>query len=325
MLYALHELERAMLDPLAELARILTEAIGDHPHPVARMVRANSALVHRIAREYLTREAASDVVILMALYPIAFVFTAVYSDGLFLLLSAGSFLAATQRRSLAAGVLGGLAVATRVIGLALLPALVVLLWPRSRALRDVAKLAPLLLLPLAVGLYSLYLHAHVGDAGAFTHAEDVFWHRSTPTLGPVTGLWDAASSAYHGAVELARHLPRSSGGAGGFLPRDQWASWNVVQFVLLVVAGFLTVVAWRRFGAAFGLYSAGTIVICLSSPAELVPLVSTPRYWLVDFPLFLALASLIERRPRLRLVLLCTFSAVGGIAALAFSRAVWIA
>jgi len=52
MLYALHELERCLLDPLAELARIWSESLEDCAHPAARVVRANSALVHRIAREY---------------------------------------------------------------------------------------------------------------------------------------------------------------------------------------------------------------------------------------------------------------------------------
>jgi Mannosyltransferase (PIG-V) len=283
------------------------------------------AVVHRIARVHLTREGAWDTVLLMALYPLAFVFTAVYSDGLFLALSAGSFLAAMQRRPVAAGVLGGLAVATRLVGLALLPALVVLLWPRGRTLRDLSNLVPLVLLPLAVGLYGLYLRQHLGDAEAFVHAQGAFWNRRTPTLGPLSGLWDALTSGLHGIGELSRHLPTSSGSPQGFVHRDQWAAWNVAQFVVLVAAVWLTAVAWRRLGAAFGLYSAATLVVILSAPADLVPLVSLPRFLLADFPLFLALATFTEGRPRLRLGLLCSFAAVGGMAALAFSHHAWVA
>jgi hypothetical protein len=282
-------------------------------------------VVHRLGRSYLTREGARDAVLLTALYPLAFVFTAVYSDGLFLALSAGAFLAALRRRSVAAGVLGGLAVATRVIGLALLPALLVLLWPRSRSLRELLKPLPLICLPLALGLYALYLQRHFGDALAFVHSQNAFWNRHTPALGPLTGLWDAVSSGYRGIGEILRHLPRSGGPPGGYAHRDQWAAWNVVQLLLLVGALWLTVVAWRRLGPAFGLYSAAFIAVFLSTPADLVPLVSEPRFLLTDFPLFLALASLTERRPRLRLALLCTFSAVGAIAAVAFSRGVWVA
>ncbi len=285
---------------------------------------AGVAIVHRLARRYLTRAGAWDTVLLLALYPTAFVFTAVYSDGLFLALSAGSFLAAHERRPVTAGLLGGLAVGTRLIGLALVPALVVLLWPRRREPREFLGLAPIVLLPLALGLYALYLREHLGDAEAFLHAQGAFWNRHTPMLGPLTGLWDAASSAYHGAAELARHVPRSSGAPGGFAARDQWATWNIVQFLLLLAAVWLTVVAWRRLGAAFGLYSAATIAVFLSSPADLVPLVSSPRFLLSDFPLFIALASITERRPGLRLGLLCTFASIGGMAAVAFSRHAWV-
>ena len=83
--------------------------------------------------------------------------------------------------------------------------------------------------------------------------------------------------------------------------------------------------AWKRLGAAFGAYSAATLVIALSAPAEGFPLVSLPRFLLADFPLFLALASLTLDRPRARDAVLVTFAALGAVAAAAFARGVWIA
>jgi hypothetical protein len=285
-----------------------------------------AAVLVRLARSVLAERAASDTVLYVALYPIAYVFTAVYSDGLFLALAASSFLAAQRRRGLLAGVLGGLAVGTRIVGLALLPALIVLLWPRGRSAKEYARLTPLLLLPAALGGYAFYLKHRVGDALAFVHAEGgVSWNRHVPTLGPIKGFWDAASAAWHGALELVRHLPRSQNYPQGFTSHDQWASWNVLQFVLLLLAIWLTVEAWRRLGAAFGLYSAATIVIFLSSPAAFVPLVSEPRFLLSDFPLFIVLARLTEARPRLRQSVIVAFAIVGGFAAVAFARKTWIA
>ena len=101
--------------------------------------------------------------------------------------------------------------------------------------------------------------------------------------------------------------------------------WNLSHLALLVVAAWLTWVAWRRLGAAFGAYSAATLVIALSAPAEGFPLVSLPRFLLADFPLFLALASLTLERPRARDVLLATFAALGAAAAAAFARGIWVA
>src|SRR3712207_5122293 len=77
-----------------------------------------AALVWRIARQVAGEAVARDTILLLALYPSALVFTGAYSDGLFLALAAGSFLAATRDRGWLAGVLGGLAVATRLVGLA---------------------------------------------------------------------------------------------------------------------------------------------------------------------------------------------------------------
>jgi len=275
-------------------------------------------VLHKLARPLLGERGAMDAVLLVALYPIAFVFTAAYSDGLFLALAAGAFLAATQQRPLLAGVLGGLACGTRLIGLALLPSLIVLLWNRRRLL----ALAPLILLPAAVGAYALYLDHQVGDAWAFVHVQGVFWHRHVHSGGPFSGLWLAVRDGYRGASELVQHLPRAPGAPK---QHDQWASWNVIQLLLLVAAAWLTWVAYRRLGLAYALYSAATLLIVLTSPADIVPLVSLPRYLLGDFPLFIALASVCATRPRLRSTVLIGFAAVGGAAAVAFAHHVWIA
>jgi hypothetical protein len=277
-------------------------------------------VLHRLARPLLGERGAIDTVLFVALYPIAFVFTAAYSDGLFLALAAGSFLAATQRRPLLAGVLGGLACGTRLIGLALLPALVVLLWPRDR--RGLVRLAPLLLLPAAVAAYALYLDRHLGDAWAFVDAQGVYWQRHVHAGGPFSGLWLAVKDGYQGASELVQHLPRAPAAPKH---NDQWSSWNVIQLLLLVAAVWLTWVAYRRLGLAYALYSAATLLVVLTSPADVVPLVSLPRFLLADFPLFLALAAVCATRPTLRSSLLIGFAAIGGAAAVGFAHHVWIA
>ena len=103
------------------------------------------------------------------------------------------------------------------------------------------------------------------------------------------------------------------------------ALWNLSHFGLLLAAGWLTWVAWRRLGVAFGVYSVATLAIFLSVPAEGFPLVSLPRFLLGDFPLFLALASVTLDHPRARGPTVCAFAAVGALAAAAFARGIWVA
>jgi hypothetical protein len=281
--------------------------------------------VFKIAQRLVGDAVASDSVLLLALFPFAFVFTAVYSDALFLALASWSFVAAMRRRAILAGVLGGLAVATRPTGLALLPALLVLLWPEERTVRSIVRPLALILLPAAFGAYALYLHVHFDDAGAFYHSQSVFWLRETHTSGPLQGVWDALRTAKEGAAELVLHLPADNGFPTGFEESQQRGTWNLLQAVLLISAAGLTWVAWKRLGSAFGLYSAAVIAIVLSSPAAVVPLVSIPRFLIADFPLFIALAAVAAPRPRLRLGLIIGFAAVGGMVAVGFSRGAWIA
>jgi hypothetical protein len=281
-----------------------------------------AVLLAELARPLLGERGARESVLLVALYPAAFVFTSIYTDGLFLALSAGAFLAAQRGRPWVAGLLGGLAVATRLLGLALLPALALLLWRRGRRLESLVRLAPLLALPAALGAYALYLDRRFGSPDVFADAQREFWQRHTPTLGPLGGLWESAESAYHGAAQILLHLPRTGETFDRF---DQIAVWFVLHFLLLLAALALTWVAWRRLGAAFGVYSLTTLVVLLSSTVTWFPLASLPRYLLADFPLFLALAALTLERPRARTVVLCSFAAVGAVAAIAFSRHVWVA
>jgi len=277
-----------------------------------------AAILAELARPLLGRDGARDTVLYLALYPVAFVFCAVYSDALFLALAAGAFLAAQRGQSLLAGILGGLATATRLVGLALLPALALLLARGGAGRRERAlRLLPLLLLPAAVGLYALHLDRELGDAWAFTSAQ-AGWERSLSPLGPLGGLVDAVQAAGRGARVLAT-LPYEPG------HEHRVALWNLSHLGLLAAVGWLTWVAWRRLGPAHGSYALATLVIVLSVPAEGFPLVSLPRFVLADFPLFLALAAVTADRPRARDAVLWGFGAVGAAAAIAFSRGVWIA
>ena len=283
-----------------------------------------AVVVARIARDALDARLAADSVLYLALYPLAFVFTAVYSEGLFLALSAGAFLAAMQRRSLAAGVLAALACGTRLVGIALVVPLAIFLWPHDRSPRQLAHALPIALVAVPFIAYAAYLQEHVGSATAFLHAH-TDWLRHFSAAGPFGGAWDGLSAGVHGAAELLRHLPQRLGSPAGYPMRDEYATWNVLHLLLLALALWLTWVAWRRLGAAYGGYSAAQLAVVLSSPAAVFPLVSLPRFLLVDFPLFLALAVVLDGRPRARTVVLCTFAAVGALAAAGFAHDIWIA
>ena len=295
------------------------------------LVAAGVAAVclERIGRELLADRHAQDAVLLLATFPAAFVFTSVYPEGLFLAFATGSTLAALRGRPVLAGLLGGLAVGTRLIGLALVPLLALLLLglgtrrPGDRPVGTLdasRRLAPLVLLPAAVGAFALHLERQIGDAWAFVSAPQDFWGRHTPTLGPLGGLWEAFDQGRRGAMQIALHLPR----AMEFGWAEETGARNALSLLLLAAMVWLTWEAWRRLGAAFGLYSVAYIVVILSAPVAEFPLVGLPRYVLGDFPLFLALAAVLDGRPRARTLVLYAFVAVGAMAAVGFARHAWV-
>jgi hypothetical protein len=280
--------------------------------------------IGRIAGLTAGERYTGDSVLFYALYPIAFVFTAAYSDGLFVALAAWAFLSAMRGRVLVAALLGGAAVLARPTGIALLPALALLLWPERHAASAWLRRSPLLLLPAALVAYCLYLRSHFGDAFAFAHSEGTFWLRHVSRAGPFGGMWDALRSGEQGVAQIVLHLPARSGAPAGFPKPEEFAVWNVVQAALLLAACALTWVCWKRVSRAAAVYSAGTIVLFLSVPAAVVPLVSEPRFLIGDFPLFIALAVVAARSGRLRTALTVSFGALGLLAAVGFAHGVWV-
>src|SRR5712691_4136644 len=261
-------------------------------------------LLHRIAEQWLGAEGARRTLLYLALFPTALFLEAVYSESLYLLLVLGAFVLAERGRFAAAGVTAGLAILARVAGVALLPALALMAWrsrERGRAFAGLALVGPV------AAVYPLLLWQQVGDPWAFAHAQDR-WHRHLSHAGPFGGIWDA----------LVHWTP--SGAAV-----DHAIAVNAEDLAFLALFLVLTVAVWRRFGAAYGLFAAVSLAIPLSYPSSRWPLLSLPRFGLVIFPFFLALAVSTNGRPRLHTALVACSSLLLGIAVVQWALWQWVA
>lgn len=283
-----------------------------------------------IARPLIGERAARDSMLLIALYPTAFVFTSAYSEGLFLAFATTSVLAAQRGRPWVAGLLAGFAVGTRSMGLALIPALVVLLWPKTRL--QIPRLAPVILLPLmGLAAVALTFDLALDDSLAFAHAQE-YWDRDPSLLGPLGGVYEALR-AVPDSLSWLTSLPRREHTPGEAfsivdtvrMQQGQLGLWNLVDLLALMGAIALTVVAWRRLGPAYAVYSAGCLAIATSAPGESIVLNSMVRFVMVDFPVLMAGAALIAPRPQLRTGVLVTLGALTAVAGATFARKNWIA
>jgi hypothetical protein len=255
-------------------------------------------------------EVARLAVLVTAFAPMAFYFSAVYSESLYLALSVGLFWSARHGRWAAVGVLGALAGATRSAGLVLaLPALILYLYgpredrapdfsprrllaPRYRVRKDILWLG---LLPAGLGVYMAYLGLSGGDALLPFHAQ-VVWGRHF--AGPYLGIWDGIKAAFEGARQLLSfqshhvYFPIASGSP--FVTAEH----NLLLLAFLLAAVPAIVGVMRTLPLAYGAYVIAALAMPLSYPVAPQPLMSLPRFLLVLFPLSIWLAAWLAGRPR---------------------------
>ena len=102
------------------------------------------------------------------------------------------------------------------------------------------------------------------------------------------------------------------------------ATLNLELLGFLVLFLALAVIAWRRFGAPYGLFAALSLAIPLSVPSSRWPLLSLPRFGLVVFPFFLALAVL-GGRPRVHTAIVGVSALLLGVAVAQWALWQWVA
>ena len=264
-------------------------------------------LLYRLAEPRLGADGARRAVLYLAVFPTSLFLQAVYSEALFLALALAAFLLAERGRFAAAGAFAGLALLTRPAGLALLPALALLAWRTPARGRALAGLA---VAPALFAAFPLVLWAQVGDPWAFVDAQER-WHRHLSLGGPLGGAWEGLRAVVEGAAPA------------GAAPMHA-AAVNAQGLAALALFTALTVVAWRRFGAPYGLFAATSLALPLSVPSDRWPLLSLPRFGLVVFPFFLALAAL-GGRPRVHAAILTCSALLLGVAVTQWALWQWVA
>lgn len=250
-----------------------------------------------------SRKIAYLTIISILIFPTSFYLGAVYSESIFLLLAVGSFYAARKKKWWLAGILGGLSSATRIFGIILLPALIIECWQQKASRKQFLWL---MLIPVGLLSYMAYQWATVGDPIAFYRLQKIVGeqHQSGITLLPQV-LFRYVKMLV--AVDINNPIYQTillefiTGIAFFLLPIYGYFKKIRVSYLFFALFGFLT-------------------------PTIQGSLSSVPRYILVFFPSFIALAILINGFPKWAKILVCSalFSWLV-IETMLFLRGYWIA
>jgi 4-amino-4-deoxy-L-arabinose transferase-like glycosyltransferase len=263
------------------------------------------ALLYRLAWELVGDEAARRTIVYLAVFPAALFLGAVYSESLYLLLSVAAFLAAVRGRFALAGVAAGLAILTRPTGVMLLPALAVLAWQMPARKRAFGGLA--IAVPIAA-VWPLWLWATFGHPFEFLDAERNAWHRHLSPAGPLGGAWHGLVAGWNGILQFVAGGNRFPGVDDAL----QAAGINLESLAAAVFVLVFGIVAWRRLGAAYGIFVLASIALPLASPTSNYPLLSMSRFALGVFPVFIALGA-VTTRPRANVVVIAVFATLLGL------------
>jgi hypothetical protein len=248
-------------------------------------------LLYRLVRHEESPDVALRSAWFLLIFPTAYFLHIGYTEALFTALVIGSFLAARTDRWWAAGLLGGMAALTRINGLVLLLALPVeaaTQWSMQPSGERRFRWRWLAIGLVGVG-FAIYLGVNYviyGTPFQFLHVQQDHWHKS------LAWPWDSINGAL---------------GWFGQPDRDVVLMNGFMELLFVAIGAVGTVVAAFRFRPSWFAWMAGNLVLFVSTSF----LLSTPRYVLTLFPLFVALA--LPSRRTWVLVVLSIISIVGFI------------
>jgi hypothetical protein len=261
-----------------------------------------AVLFHRWCVVKLGSAKARLALALLLLYPFAFyVMGAVYADALFIVAALAAFLALEHDRPVVAGVAAVVATSARPVGTALVLGLWVLylersgvFGPRAARRRPRAADAGLLLAPMGMVAFCLFLGARFGEPFAF------FDVAGAPGWDQPPGFHTWFKVHW---VKAMWNGPWTNGHFGHLL---------INALATVVTAAFIPMV-FRRLGWGYGAY---VVIAVLATAAATKDFVGMGRYSLAAFPCFAMAADVLFRRPRLAWAVL----GVSGVALVVLSQ-----
>jgi Gpi18-like mannosyltransferase len=242
-------------------------------------------------------------IILLLLFPTSFYFGSLYSESLFLLMISASFYLMRKNDWLGGSMFGAISGATRVFGVILLPAFLIEAYLSKKSFKQWLWA---LLIPVGLIIYMIYQALTVGDSLAFYHLQK--------TVGPQhsTGI-TLLPQIYFRYLKILITTPLSN-------PIYQTEVLELIigiLFLLLPIYGY-----FKKLRLSYLIFS----LLAFLAPTIQGSFSSLPRYVIILFPSFIALALFINGLPKwLKIVYFIFSGSCLVIESALFLRAFWVA
>lgn len=247
--------------------------------------------------------------ILIIIFPTSFYFGSVYTESIFFALVVWSFFFARKRNWLIAGIIAAFATATRIVGLALVLALLVEWWQYSKETRNKFKtllsLASVLLSFLGIGLYLYFLYLKTGDPVNFLNSVSVFGPQRSSDFILLPQVF------YRYIFKILPNLDYSNL-IGFFTPS--------LEFIVGLLFTCLAIMSFFRLRLSYSIYLIlGFLIPTLSGSFS-----SIPRYVLVLFPGFILGALYLVNHRAIKNIVFLILVILLIICTSLFTRGFWI-
>ena len=242
-------------------------------------------LLYRLVEKRSGTRIARRVVWLTAFFPTAYLFSSVYTESVYLLLTVATFVLLERSRIVGASLVGVFAVLTRPTGIMLVPSMAIRVWKdnnRRVNWRLALRLVPLLLLPIVYGAFGAYLYYRTGDPFATQSAQASGWGRGINVL-----LVLSLPIAVLSGLVIGTHNPSRVMYIADTLFAMTWA--------LLLIEGTLR----RRLPSEYLLYGALAVILPVLAGTYL----ALPRYGMGIFVVMWLAAMHVAERPVLERIL----------------------
>ena len=226
-------------------------------------------------------------------FPTSFYFQAVYTEGLFFLLIIASFYFFQQKKIILASFMGSLASATRLAG--------IFLAPSAALTKNKKNLIPIFTIPLGLLIYMMYLKIGFHNPFYFLTAQSI-WGQERSTTEIV--LLPQVFWRYIKILLTTNGLPLFNG---------------ILELTATIFAVIMLILSTKIVSREWLVFS----WIAVITPTLTGTLASMPRYILIAFPIYIALAQ-IKSVPA-KILLITSFMILQTMLVILFTRGYWIA